>query len=365
MDEDDFLKLSTILFQGRSNHYVFSKAVGEHVAAKLSQKNIYVAIVRPSIVISAIHEPAPGWSDSVNGPMGIFALFGAGICVTSNYNYSIMHDYVCVDHLANFLLTTPWYITSKVGHSSASELEVYNLASSRFISKRVEFYDLLKIGHCIYLQAPSQSAIRPSYLPSKDNSKSRLLVTVEKFIFHTFYAYFLDLILSLLGYKPILVKYVQKMHKAFDLLHYFANNEWTFSADNTKEVIKAMNITDSSLFNCNLHEYDKAEAVVRSIWMGTRRYILKEPDSTINKAKLMYIPKAIFYRLFWTLISISLGLLVTNITMLNFWLSNWTLVKVIFTIALGFFVCDIVSFVPELKSTSPLLPEAGANCDYS
>ena len=58
------------LMEGRPNTYTYTKAVGEHLVREY-QDAFPIAIVRPSIVLPSLRDPAPGWVDSINGPQGI------------------------------------------------------------------------------------------------------------------------------------------------------------------------------------------------------------------------------------------------------------------------------------------------------
>lgn len=80
-DVDKFLKLMKLmdapeadaatkrLIQPHPNTYTFTKCIAEAVVQK-EVTDIPCAIVRPAIVLPAVHEPAPGWTDNMNGPSG-------------------------------------------------------------------------------------------------------------------------------------------------------------------------------------------------------------------------------------------------------------------------------------------------------
>ena len=53
----------------RPNTYTFTKALAEKLVREEGE-GMPVAIVRPSIVVAALEEPAPGWIDNLNGPTG-------------------------------------------------------------------------------------------------------------------------------------------------------------------------------------------------------------------------------------------------------------------------------------------------------
>lgn len=51
------------------NNYCFTKNLSENVVNDYRHK-LPVAILRPSIVLSSVEDPVPGWIGNFNGPMG-------------------------------------------------------------------------------------------------------------------------------------------------------------------------------------------------------------------------------------------------------------------------------------------------------
>lgn len=60
------------------NTYTFTKGLAEQVAIEF-QHRLPIIIFRPSIVISAMDEPIPGWIDNFNGPVGLLVASGIGM----------------------------------------------------------------------------------------------------------------------------------------------------------------------------------------------------------------------------------------------------------------------------------------------
>ena len=85
-----------------------------------------------------------------------------------------------------------------------------------------------------------------------------------------------------------MVKIVGKMHRAIDLMHYFVINEWNFSSPNYLKLIDAIPESEVADFKLDLRKVDEREGV-RKCWLGCRRFILKEDDSTIELARKKYI----------------------------------------------------------------------------
>lgn len=77
MDDDMIDELTPKLIASRPNTYTFTKALAEKMLQGESG-SLPVAIVRPSIVLSALREPVAGWIENWNGPTGIIAAAGKG-----------------------------------------------------------------------------------------------------------------------------------------------------------------------------------------------------------------------------------------------------------------------------------------------
>ncbi|KAK5064525.1 hypothetical protein LTR84_000358 [Exophiala bonariae] len=94
---------ATILKQTHyPNTYTLTKCLAEHIY--LSQKDLPLTIVRPSIISCAWRYPCPGWIDSKAAVAGFVALMGMGyLRVVDGKNESIL-DVVPVDVVANDII---------------------------------------------------------------------------------------------------------------------------------------------------------------------------------------------------------------------------------------------------------------------
>ena len=81
-----------------------------------------------------------------------------------------------------------------------------------------------------------------------------------------------------------MVRLMKRMHHAFDLLGYFARREWDFPSNNLIELYESMSSTDKILFNIDVKQVQWREYIHDS-YMGIRRYLLKEEDSSIDAAR--------------------------------------------------------------------------------
>jgi fatty acyl-CoA reductase len=80
------------------------------------------------------------------------------------------------------------------------------------------------------------------------------------------------------------VKNYRRLHKAMDLISYFAIRRWSFEQDNVLELWDQMRNEDKKMFNFNMEDTDWVKYNRDSI-LGLRMYLLKETLDTIPKGK--------------------------------------------------------------------------------
>jgi len=106
------MEVTKELLDSRPNTYTFTKALAENVANQYADR-INVVIVRPSIVMSSIREPAEGWVDTINGPVGLSVLGALGILQKIKVNSEVVFDLIPVDIVTNALLSIAWAATER------------------------------------------------------------------------------------------------------------------------------------------------------------------------------------------------------------------------------------------------------------
>ena len=89
------------------NTYVFTKNLAEHVVKDYKDK-VPLSLFRPSIVISSMKEPFPGWVDNFNGPVGLLVGSGIGIIRTMYCDPNNIADYTPVDVCIKAMIIAAW-----------------------------------------------------------------------------------------------------------------------------------------------------------------------------------------------------------------------------------------------------------------
>ncbi len=85
------------------NTYTYTKALGERILMRHSE-GLPVVIFRPSVIIAAVKEPAPGWIDSLAASGAFIQSFAMGIIKYTYVNSKMVLDIIPVDYCNNALL---------------------------------------------------------------------------------------------------------------------------------------------------------------------------------------------------------------------------------------------------------------------
>jgi fatty acyl-CoA reductase len=125
-----FVKICLRILGDIPNTYAFTKALGEALVND-EMDNLPVIILRPSVskslplvlvpqsnfstpVIPIWKEPLPGWTDNINGPVGLLIGAGKGVIRTMYCESSSYADYMPVDIIANCLICSSFiYLQSQ------------------------------------------------------------------------------------------------------------------------------------------------------------------------------------------------------------------------------------------------------------
>lgn len=89
------------------NTYTFSKHLSEQIINEY-KTILPVVCFRPSIVISTMKDPFPGWIDNFNGPVGILVGCGIGVTRTMYCNPDNIADFTPVDVSIKAMIVAAW-----------------------------------------------------------------------------------------------------------------------------------------------------------------------------------------------------------------------------------------------------------------
>lgn len=107
MDEEVLNMMTPKYTTFMPNTYTFTKALAEQVIDD-HKHEVPLVMFRPSIVISSMKEPFPGWIDNFNGPVGMLVGSGLGITRTMYCNPDNIADFTPVDICIKAMIIAAW-----------------------------------------------------------------------------------------------------------------------------------------------------------------------------------------------------------------------------------------------------------------
>lgn len=256
------------LLEGRPNTYTYTKAMAEHYVAREEGK-FPISIVRPSIIISAAKEPEPGWVDGVNGIAGLGSLGAIGVLRIIDWNAGAISDMVPVDYVVNSIVCAAY----SAAKDAEQKLSVYNMTSGNM--KPISWGAFFKLLRKEAADTPTNKIVRPMIEIPQHNRANPIKFILTKLFSELLFAYLIDTILALAGYKQIMVKITQKMHRGYRILRPFTINEWDFNSENLIKLHNSLSKTDQELFNFDMRDFDW-NLQAKHTWHGARTLILKE-----------------------------------------------------------------------------------------
>ncbi|XP_037932388.1 fatty acyl-CoA reductase 1 [Teleopsis dalmanni] len=298
LNNKDILKnlnfFSDKLSGGFPNTYTFTKNLSESLVNDYRDR-LPVAIFKPSVVLFSVEEPEPGFSPSLIGAMGVFALVAAGILKTVYINRSIPLDITLQDIGIKVLLyntvaasriyekgvptETPTYLSSSCTHTPFTFTEM------------CEAMDDNKVWDIASLE-------RSFLIPGVCYTQSRLLYKFLVFTKEVIPCMLGDVLISVFGHKPALMSSLRKVYHAIEIMKPFLFNGYTSSGITDFETI--CKATKGTEFDVNCYKtcaYDYPNLVESITKMGykIRENLMHQNPKTLPKArKILRIKKRIY-----------------------------------------------------------------------
>ncbi|KAK9738285.1 Male sterility protein [Popillia japonica] len=265
-DESTLESVRSGFMEGMPNTYTFSKALAEDAVASVMD-TLPIVIMRPSIITPIWKEPLPGWADNVNGIIGMSLAFGK--------DRNVVADFITVDVVADNILALGAYSIQNRMPS-----RVFNISSHNYRSETlIDFLE--KSKWIITERVPFDTFLWPS----------KLTITSSKFVYHFLVvlrqllpSLIIDRLLMLFGYKPFLWQMQMRILEGMSVLQYYGMNNWTFENHYIARCGAWMNRKEFGKYTLTHDGGDMNEYLIK-MYIGMRRYILKEPDENLPKAR--------------------------------------------------------------------------------
>nr|XP_018910108.1 PREDICTED: putative fatty acyl-CoA reductase CG5065 [Bemisia tabaci] len=278
MDEQCLDVIQTKVLGPHPNSYTYSKRLAESLVEQYN-KYFPVAIARPSIVLPALHEPIPGWVDSLNGPVGVVVAAGKGVirsmlCGENNYA-----EVVPVDIAINALIAIAWR-RGVTKHDVDDQVPCYNISCNDI--ERVTWGEVLKKGKQFAYEYPFDAGL---WYPNGTIRTNRLTHFIVVFFLQIIPAYLIDFLMLITRNKRFMVRVQNRISVGMEVLQYFTMRSWDFKNKNVKQLTELMNERDKKLFEITNADYD-IDTYFKDFLLGARQFCMKEPLSSLPRARV-------------------------------------------------------------------------------
>ena len=177
------------------NTYTFTKGLAEQVVNDFRDR-VPVVIYRPSIVISSLEEPMPGWVDNFNGPIGLLIACAIGILRTTNADPDTVSDFTPVDTSIKAMIVTSVKHGSEDNLKQIQNVPVYNCSTSLQLKYTTGF--IIQMGKLLSAEVPMDKML---WKPGGCITKCKYLNYMKVILFHIIPAYLVDTAFRLTGRK--------------------------------------------------------------------------------------------------------------------------------------------------------------------
>lgn len=192
--DDDVIDILTHQYTNfMPNTYTFTKALAEQVVDDCKDE-LPLVLFRPSIVISTMKEPFPGWIDNFNGPVGLLIGSGLGIMRTMYCNPDNIADFTPVDVCIKAMIIGAW----KRAYEPKGSLPVYNCCLSKYRNATME--QIIEMGKAFQDELPIEKML---WAPGGSLTRIRLLNFIKVIFLQLIPALLIDQILLRTEHKPL------------------------------------------------------------------------------------------------------------------------------------------------------------------
>ncbi|XP_052130700.1 fatty acyl-CoA reductase 1 [Frankliniella occidentalis] len=251
------------------NTYTFSKALAEQIMKDHSDR-FNIAVFRPAIVVGAIKEPMPGWTNNLNGPFALCIGITKGLVHTALADKDAVIDMVPLEMVVNGIILAAREGIVRSAAGEAPGLRVYNCSAAH--RKTLSVCDSIECALKSNARAPHDRVLWHPFVVA---TSSVAVFTLLSFLLHFLPAVLVDAMLILASRRPWLVRTYWKIYRATVSLRYFSLTHWVFENDKFYALLGSLGAEDASTFKLDMSDVDEMEYVHTHL-QYLRRHILKE-----------------------------------------------------------------------------------------
>ncbi|ALC42317.1 CG30427 [Drosophila busckii] len=240
-------------------------------------------------VSPAAFEPLQGWVDNLNGPTGLMIGCGKGVIRSVLVNQEYKAEVIPVDYAINGLIVIPYEFNKQARRPE--NVPVYNITGAD--DRKMTMGTVVEMSKRINKMIPFNAGL---WYPDPCVTTNEYYHKFNVAMFHWLPAYLLDFLMLLLGQKRFMLRVQEKISTGLSVLQFFTLNAWCFRSDQYASLWRNLSEQDREIFNMNMSASETDEEYMTICAIGARKYILKEKDEDLSKAKLhMRICTLYFY----------------------------------------------------------------------
>ncbi|XP_015119766.1 putative fatty acyl-CoA reductase CG5065 [Diachasma alloeum] len=287
------------------NTYAFSKALAE-LMLNAHRGMLPIGIVRPSIVLSTLREPMPGWIDNFYGPTLSISNGALGILRTVICDGEKVGDIIPSDLVVNLLIT----VGCKTKYQGTSEIKVYNCCTGR--QNPMKMKQLLDDCQKYARMYPLMAAIRYPNLTHRSSYVAHWIVSKVQ---HRLLSYILDFVALFTSKRGRMIRIHNTLARILGSLDYFTLRQWAVDDYNVERLSSEMSDKEKDIFYFDPKIIDwKLYAKIYSL--GIRRHLFKEKMDDIEEAK------ARMSNLYWMEKSLQVFISVSSFISIYYWIKS-------------------------------------------
>ncbi|GAB0087087.1 hypothetical protein DMENIID0001_013600 [Sergentomyia squamirostris] len=259
------------------NTYTFSKNLSEQIMNEFSEK-LPIFIFRPSIIAPSVKEPFLGWVDNFNGLPGMLVSGGTGLVRISHSSPKIRSNFQPLDVVTRSLLVAIW----KRGCSPSLDVAVYNCACNQ--AKELSGHEVSELYVQTFPKVPFDQMV---WLPNGRITSSYYVYKIY-LLLYLIPGLIVDTLLKAFKKKPMALDVMRKFHFASTSLSYFIFHDWHFVNDKFFDLMNDIKPDDMEDFSFDFYDNLSLLDFVYASIMGSRRYLLNQPDKNLPRARRNY-----------------------------------------------------------------------------
>ncbi|XP_046803098.1 uncharacterized protein LOC111674798 [Lucilia cuprina] len=292
--EEELDIITRKLIVGFPNTYCFTKNLAESLVNDYRDK-LPVCIYRPSIVFFALEQPEPGFSPSLMGVMGLFAVTGAGLLKTIYINKKNRLDITPQDVSVKNMLYYTFKAAQVYEKSKPLDIPVYMTSTcTNFDMTLIEYIQIMD-DFGLWEKAAYEKSL---LVPGIRTTSNRFIYMFFVLLLQLLPALLVDFVLLLTGRKPVLMRIQRKVFQTLEVMQPFMFNNYESEGithyQEMKEKLKDTTFSVDVLDNgCDLFTN---VGFCNNMVFSARDLLFKEDPKSLPKARRIFKLKVWLYK---------------------------------------------------------------------